>query len=256
MGKVFVTKEIKIIEGEAASSLINEKNELQYFEDGVGIKKIDRERWDEAQYYERKTWCVSSVDATTDRNEEHLNNFNNYQLLYYILGDNLSVIELGCGAFTNLRYILPIIKKRVSSIHLLDPLINDYILNSPNCTYKNGVLMNCPVKIFNTPIEEFIVSQKYDLVVMINVLDHCYDIDVIFEKIFTMLNKSGVLVFNERAYKSEQIKESIETIYDAGHPIRLTEEYLNNKLSPYKSLYFKEFTTDNVIDKYLILQHE
>ncbi len=61
---------------------------------------------------------------------------------------------------------------------------------------------------------------------MINVLDHCYDIDIVFEKILTMLNKNGILVFNERAYKSEQIKESILTIYDAGHPIRLTEEYL------------------------------
>ena len=255
--KIFVNKEIEIIKGFEASALIDEKNELKYFEEGIGIKKIDKDRWAEAQYYERKTWCNSPAKGMiTDRNEEHFNNFNNYQLLYYVLGNDLSVIELGCGAYTNLRYILPIIEKRVSSVHLLDPLINDYILNSPNCTYKNGVLMNCPVKIFDTPIEEFTVSQKYDLVVMINVLDHCYDIDIVFEKILTMLNKNGILVFNERAYKSEQIKEAIETIYDAGHPIRLTEEYLNNKLSPYKSLYSKEFTTGNVIDKYLILQHE
>lgn len=40
--KIFVNKDIEIITGPRASLLIDQKNELQYYEDGVGIKKIDK----------------------------------------------------------------------------------------------------------------------------------------------------------------------------------------------------------------------
>ena len=250
--KIFVTKDIEIIQGSKAASLIVQKNELKNYEEGIGVIKIDKSRWTEAQYYEKKTWCEQSRGMDTDRNEEHLYNFNKYETLDTVLQDGLSVIELGCGPYTNLRYILPAITKRVDSVYLLDPLIDDYLLNSPNCTYKNS-LAGHPVITFNTPIEEFKVSRKYDLVVMINVLDHCFDIDLIFKKVWGMLKKNGVLVFNERAY-IKGVKESIENIYDAGHPIRISQEYLNSKLSAYKTLYSKELIVNNVINKYLILQ--
>lgn len=252
--KIFVNKDIEITEGAKASPLIAGKNELQYYEEGVGIRRIDKDRWREAQHYERKTWCDSqSKTMVTDRNEEHLRNFNNYEILNTVLDDGLSVIELGCGPYTNLRFILPTITKRVDSIHLLDPLINDYLLNSPNCTYKNG-LAGHPVITFNTPIEEFESDRKYDLVVMINVLDHCFNIDLIFKKISGMLKDNGVLVINERAYVGAELKRSIENIYDAGHPIRISDEYLNSKLKGYRPLYSNEIIANNIINKYLILQ--
>ena len=250
--KIFVTKEIEIIQGSQAAPLIENENELKNFEEGIGIKKIDKDRWLEAQYYERKTWCEQSRGMDTDRNEEHLYNFNSYKILDSVLSDDLSVIELGCGPYTNLRYILPAITKRIASVHLLDPLINDYLLNSPNCTYKNGMAGH-QVKTFNTPIEEFKTDQKYDLVVMINVLDHCFDIDLIFKKVWGLLKKNGVFLFNERGYR-DGLKKSVEDIYDAGHPIRISDEYLNDKLKTYKPLYSKEIITGNVINKYLILQ--
>jgi 2-polyprenyl-3-methyl-5-hydroxy-6-metoxy-1,4-benzoquinol methylase len=257
MGKIFVNKEIEVTEGESASKLISEKNEIKFFEEHIGIKKIDKPRWLEAQYYERKTWCDSARSMITDRNEEHQKNFDNYKLLPSILRNDLSVIELGCGPYTNLRLILPSIKKSIDCIDLLDPLINDYMLNSPNCTYKNKILgFLYPVNIFNTTIEEFKNPRKYDLVVMINVLDHCFDVDLVFEKISNIMNEDGILLLGERVYKGKDLKESIENTYDAGHPIRISEEYFNNKLSLFKVLYSKEFISNNVIDKHLILQNK
>lgn len=254
--KVFVSKDIEITRGTGAESLIRQKNESKYFEPGVGIKKIDLERWQEAQYYERKTWCASpSMELISDHNEEHLIHFNNYESIDD-LGDNLSVIELGCGPFTNMRFILYRIGKRVESVSLLDPLINDYIQSAPNCTYKNGELAGKKIKTFAMPIEEFVAPEKYDVVVMINVLDHCFDIDLIFEKISAMLNEGGILVFMERAYDESVLKQSLETIYDAGHPIRITEAYLENKIKSYKTLYRNEFISDFLIYKYLILKNE
>ena len=257
MGKIFVNKEIEVIKGEDASRLINEKNEMKFFEDGIGIKKIDKIRWLEAQYYERKTWCNSAAKAMiTDRNEEHQKNFDYYKILPSILENDLSVIELGCGPYTNLRFILPSIRKSIDCVDLLDPLINDYMLNSPNCTYKNSILGIYQVNTFNTSIEEFKNTRKYNLVVMINVLDHCFDMDLVFEKISDIIREDGILLLEERVYKGKDkaLKESIENTYDAGHPLRISEEYFNSKLSLFKPLYSREFIRDNVIDKYLILQ--
>jgi len=156
-----------------------------------------------------------------------------------------------------LKLILPLLtlKKNIATIDLLDPLIKDYLLYSPNCTYKSGLIghnVNC----IGSTIEEFFVYRKYDVVVMINVLDHCFNIDLIFEKIYEMMNEGALLVFSEKVRKNdEDIKNSLTDIYDAGHPIRISENYLNDKLKSYKILYLKQFLCKReTMIKYLILQ--
>ena len=129
MKKIYIDKDINIFEGSRAEQLITEHNDKKYLVENIGILKVDASRWNEAQCYERKTWCDSPAkNMGTDRNEDHEKNFGGYEQLNFSLPNTpLRIIELGCGPFTNLRLMLTKMFKTISRIDLLDPLIEDYI---------------------------------------------------------------------------------------------------------------------------------
>ena len=256
MKKIYVNKEIEIFDGADAEVMFSNKNDVANFKETIGINCVDKNRWKEAQYYEKKTWCESNGKyCMDDRNNVHFINFDSYKILPSIVKNDCNVIELGCGPYTNLRSILPILRKNIINLDLLDPLTNDYILTSPNCSYKSGTLNFTKVKTYPYAIEEFKPERTYDLVVMINVLEHCYDVDKIFEKIQDMLNPGGIFVFGDRFYADNVIKDLVENVYDAGHPIRLSTGYIQKKLENFDVLYSNDVEDEyNSIDKYCILQ--
>jgi SAM-dependent methyltransferase len=228
----FVDENINIFEGDVALKKIADKNDKKYLIEDVGIPKVTQERWEEAQHYERKTWCDSPAKGmATDRNEFHENHFGGYkQINFSITNDDLRVIELGCGPFTNLRLILPQIYRRIKSIDLLDPLINDYIQHTVNCTYKTGNLGGLKANIISSPIENFEIPHKYDLVVMINVIEHCFDVDVIIQKIADMIETGGIFIFHDKFLLKENVNEIHDRYYDSGHPLKLTYKYVEEQI--------------------------
>jgi SAM-dependent methyltransferase len=240
MKKIFVDKEINIFSDDLAEKMIKEKNESKYLIND-SIMVVDQERWEEAQNYEKKTWMVSNRHVSDDRNYEHYQRFNSYKSLIEYQKNNRieSVIELGCGPFTNVRTILDILPE-LKKIDLLDPLLDDY-LTHPNCFYKNKKIVQLDVTTYSIPIEKFVTTKKYDMVLMNNVLEHCYDIHKIFEVIINILNNNGVLVFSDVYFKSEDLKKMLVEVYDAGHPLKLSESFLNDFLGNFESLYVKDF---------------
>jgi len=238
MNKQFVDKNINIIRGDEALELIKAKNDKEFLEDGV-IKKVSLERWKEAQEFERNTWCVSNARGmSTDRNEDHMKGFGGYsQLNLHLQNDNLKLVELGCGPFTNLRLIIPSIYKSIKQVDLLDPLINDYIKHTVNCTFKGGYLSGRKVNLIESGIEEFETEEQYDIVVMMNVLEHCRDIDIIFEKIKKMMHSNSLFLFHDVSVEDDTANEILTNQYDAGHPILLTDSYLKSKISEFKVIY-------------------
>ena len=178
MSKLFIDRDINVSQGYIADKLIKEKNDSRYLENNA-ILKVDRSRWNDAQHYERKTWMEMGTGLSDDRNYEHYESFDSYKsLIEYQSSYKISkAIELGCGPFTNIRTILPFMKD-LEEIHLLDPLLNDY-LNHANCRYKNKQMGSIKTKVFPIPIEEFNEDEKYDMVIMNNVLEHCFDINII-----------------------------------------------------------------------------
>jgi SAM-dependent methyltransferase len=230
MEKIFVDKDIKIFRGEEASKLLSGKNDSKFLEDG-DVKKVDDDRWKEAQDYERNTWCFSEARVmSTDRNEDHKKNFGGYSQLNFLIQNNpIKTIELGCGPFTNLRLIIPELAKSISEITLLDPLLNDYIKHTKHCAFKNGSLMGKKTRFVNSAIEDFEVDQKYDLIVMINVLEHCKDIDLIFQKILEMMHEDSIFLFNDVAYREEDIEKLLSNYWNCGHPIILSQKILRQK---------------------------
>jgi len=236
MNKQYTDKNITVHTGMNAEQLLNTKNDSIYIEDG-SILKVDSDRWDEAQFYERKTWMEQCLMLNDDRNYDHYHHFNSYSsIIEYQKKHKINnVIELGCGPFTNLRTMIHYIED-VKEIHLLDPLLSSY-LTHPNCPYKNGQLGQHKVKTYSTPIESFIPEVKYDLVLMNNVLEHCYDIPVIFDKIYDMLNEGGLFVFGDVYFMKRDIIELSTILYDSGHPLRLSKEYMDDYLSKYEPIF-------------------
>jgi len=236
MKKIFVDKEIKVLQGEEAEKMLNIKNDSKYLKDNA-IMSVSYDRWLEAQYYEKKTWMSDNRHISDDRNYHHHQKFDSYiELVNYKKTNKIDkIIELGCGPFTNLRTILNILED-VKEIHLLDPLLDEY-LTHPNCFYKDKKISNKQVQTHSTPIEEFNVIEKYDMVLMNNVLEHCYDINKIFDKINEILNQNGLLIFSDVYYKNDEADKMVYEVYDSGHPLKLSENFLNNFLNNFNVLY-------------------
>jgi hypothetical protein len=133
---IFISKERKFIVGDEAQKEIEKHNDAIYFRRDKGVMFVSKERWEEAQYFEKSTWMVDNLRASNDSNTLYEKHFDNYRQISGMRFDN--AIELGCGPFTNMRIIAR--HTDIGRVHLLDPLINDY-LSHPNCFYNGGCLM-------------------------------------------------------------------------------------------------------------------
>lgn len=254
---LYIDEHRRIIQGEAALPLIVNRNEERFFEAGKGIVCVDEKRWEEAQRYERLTWTRDGRFAADDRNEYHLKNFANYVAIrdrHFSNG-----IELGCGPFTNFRLILQTCQ--VDNVSLLDPLIPSY-LSHPFCAYPKskigGVLrpslllrdLRYPstflrnrrnvfqvggwfgrtVSLFPVTIEDFLTTAKFDLVIMINVLEHCRDANAVLGQILRLLLPGGTFIFADVAWDSDDVQRTVPISYDAGHPLRISSSFINEFL--------------------------
>tara|TARA_R110000796_G_scaffold89145_2_gene192599 strand:- start:3027 stop:3824 length:798 start_codon:yes stop_codon:yes gene_type:complete len=225
--------------GVEAERLVKLHGDKQYL-NKYGVSNVSRERWNTAQSYERSEWMERGTFLSDDRNLFHKEVFDGYDSLTDV--DAKSFIELGCGPFTNARVILEKFPN-IEQITLLDPLANDY-LNHANCTYKKSRLnvgrSEIDVNLIASSIEDSNIKDTFDVVVMINVLEHCFDIPKIFDVVDEILNKDGIFIYADVQFDIETIQKITEFKYNAGHPIRLTEEYIGNILdTKYTQLFSK-----------------
>lgn len=223
--------------GREASDRLSQGSDEKYIT-SEGILTVDRQRWEAAQRYELSEWLVRASFANDDRNYFHKSTFEDYASLDF--KDSIeSFVELGCGPFTNARVILQKFPN-VKDITLVDPLADQYMSNHNNCTYKDSRLEGKSVKVISKPIEDLEQDKKYDMVVMINVLEHCFDIPAILEKVNNILSENGCFIYADVQFDKEVVDRLAKTKYNAGHPIRITKEYMNNYLETnYTTLFSK-----------------
>lgn len=262
---IFIDEHINIYEGKQAAAHLRAKTGTDVPDPEYGVTQVGNTRWQEAQRYERRSWLEKGRWGVTDRNEHHQVRFANYVSLS---GRKFKRgIELGCGPFTNLRLILE--HCAIEQIYLLDPLISDYRAH-PFCRYQHGRLggifsdnlARLPVYLRHprgflqnkindwkiggwfgrslvlesSMIEAYQPDQRFNLVVMINVLEHCQDAMAVLNKIDELLTPDGVLVFHERLYQAREVERVANVIYDAGHPLRVAQpvidEFLDHHFIP------------------------
>jgi SAM-dependent methyltransferase len=254
MKPYFIDKNINILTGNKALDALSKENDENFLSDDKGVIKVSSERWKKAQYCERKHWLEIGLKSNDDRNQYHSKIFNNYENIKNEVFDN--VLEIGCGPFTNLRIIAKFCK--IKECSLLDPLVFDY-LEHPFSSYNKDYLFsesfpllgkivskifpnyykfylkNLSQKIIinellNIPVEKLPLTKKYDLVTMINVIEHCYDIQKIFQNILEITKKGSYFIFSDKLYNHTQISKEIKIGYDAAHPLKVDKQVVETFL--------------------------
>ena len=246
----FVDESHNIAVGHQATQKLQSKNDKRCLQEGQGIIEVDMERWEEAQRYERRSWMGSyGLKAREDRNSEHERHFENYAAIRGKYFHN--TIEIGCGPFTNIVRILKHVQ--CENLTLLDPLIDDYLAH-PYCTYKRkrlGGWFGKRVQTVTLPVENFATNQVYDLVVVINVLEHCFSMPHFFKRIISLTASNGILVFHDKLVPASIAPALIDNVYDAGHPLRVIENLTLEFLSEnYVELYGKRVSISSPIGKF------
>ena len=187
---------------------------------------ISAERWEEAQRYEATCWLERYRTATDDREREHAARFDGYRAL---AGNTYAhAIELGCGPFTQIRRIL---RGGVDAeeLTLVDPLLDRYE-ELPNCSYLRLARGRRLIRYASTLEDLRVPARGYDLVVSINVLEHCRDSEACLDTLRTLARKGGTIVISEPGIARADLDEVLAKTKDAGHPIRVADDRLHRDI--------------------------
>lgn len=224
---IWIDSPTNIQTNEQALELLKQKNDLKFWTD-QGALKVTEERWKEAQKFERTGWLETWAHAASDRQAEHSEAFEHYRTLPYDLGD---MLEIGCGPFTQSFTILD--GHTARSVTLQDPLIYDYRLFHPNCTYKDNAFRGRILNLLAGPAEGLWLKEVFDTIVCINVLEHVQDVKLVMDNIYDALKPNGILIFGERDHDDYDPNR----LYDIGHPIRMKSNVILNYAERFHVLY-------------------
>jgi len=265
----FIDENITIFTGDQAVKKLNEENDQQYFKSGEGVAVVSEERWRKAQACEKNHWFVRGIKTSDDRNYYHARNFNNYSDLKDKTFN--SVLEIGCGPFTNARVIAKFCN--IKNVTLLDPMVLDY-LKHPFCSYDKNYLYSqysvilgkvirkfFPfafkpyrsllsrktkiVQLLNIPAEKIAGTEEYDLVIMVNVIEHCYNADTLFQNILNITASGSYLIFEDKLFENNEIKKALRNSYDAAHPLKVDKEMIDGFLSKHFTTVYKRVQSNS-----------
>jgi len=275
MKPLHIDDDVTIRTDEEARRALATENDTAYISARAGITRVPLERWQKAQKAEHKHWMVRSRHVSNDRNDIHMAMFDSYASLRNRRFAH--ALELGCGPFTNLSLIANLCQ--IESVSLLDPLIESY-LKHDFCNYTRDRLYvrrggldallratlgrawpglyrllvrglfpprSIPIRQqFALPIEQMPTPQTAaDLLVIINVIEHCYDIETVFRSILAALAPDGWLVFHDRYYDHEQVAQSVRHWYDAAHPLKVDRHVLDSFLQTHFEPVYQRIDTEH-----------
>ncbi len=86
-----------------------------------------------------------------------------------------------------------------------------------------------PIKsLISSPIEKMSVSENFDLCIMINVIEHCYNLDLVFNKILSILKPGGIFVFHDKLYDGSYVAAESKFKFDAAHPLKPAKQKIED----------------------------
>jgi SAM-dependent methyltransferase len=267
---IFIDENINILTDNQAIEALSRENDQKFFNKEKGVVKVSLERWKKAQECEKKHWMVKGIKSATDRNEYHFQQFNRYKDIENKKFD--SMLEIGCGPFTNSRIIAGVCK--INNCSLLDPLLMNYV-NHPFCSYDQRYLYSeifpligkvtrklfsfafksyqkilaQKIKIkdlFNIPAEQMTTNSTYDLVAMINVVEHCYDAELVFQNILQITHKGSYFLFEDKFYTAETTNNMVRMNYNAAHPLQVDRKVIENFLDKNFEVVYKRIQTNSL----------
>jgi SAM-dependent methyltransferase len=184
----------------------------------MGVHKVPEERWKQAQAWELDVWKMHQ-SLEDDWNKWWAVKFDGYGFLPSNLG---KVIELGCGPFTNVRIIL--IGRTAKLVVCSDPLALQY--TAMPLTWLSKAQAEGQVQVDDNPIEKCpFAPRTYDLVVMINVLDHVQNLKKCMRTAVGLVRRGGIFLLGQDLSNEEDIEKTKD---DVGHPIKVAQEDLEH----------------------------
>lgn len=210
--------------------------------------KVSRERWADAQRWEctywtakdkvRRQWhralawrllsCLGLKPAYRgdDWNQWWCDQFNGYR---FLPAQVENAVELGCGPYTNLRLIQSQVRMR--HLFLSDPLMRTYV------TFRHTFVAEMARRglaiLDDHPAEDCPFAEAYfDLVVMINVLDHVMDARRCLRVATTLAKPGGFILIGQELSDDEDARRVAQTIVEHGHPIKIKHEWMDEILAP------------------------
>lgn len=199
---------------------------------------VDEERWQEAQRWELAFWSGRQHGwkryvfrivgplyrllrperaAGDDDNVWWQEVFDAYAFLPKDVGD---YIELGCGPYTNTRLVLK--GREAQRVVCSDPLAAAYVQFPDRWLSKAAAAGE--VEIDTHPIEDCPYPPgSFDVVVLINVLDHVRDAALCLETAIGLLRPGGYFIFGQDLADPASAGRPEYAWYEQGHPLRVTE---------------------------------
>jgi len=212
----------------------------------VLTEKVDHDRWRDAQKWEEahwirsqharakygKNWIWRAMHAAglvdkyrgDDWNLWWKKQFGDYRFLPRNLNN---AIEVGCGPYTNIRYIIPTC--RPDHLFLSDPLIKTYV------QFKLAFTADAYRKAFcildDHPLEEIPYRDNFfDLAVMINVLDHVRDATLCMENLIRIIKPGGWIIIGQDLTNEEDLDVLSKDPGLVGHPIKISHDWFSPHL--------------------------
>ena len=111
----------------------------------------------------------------------------------------------------------------------MDPLIKDHP-DHPHYTYRTGSLLGVPIETVAIPIEGFNTVERYELVEMANILENCFNVPSILQRILQCLKPGGVFVFGDNMFRPKRLEVLLTHQFYEHHPIRVTESLVTGFL--------------------------
>jgi SAM-dependent methyltransferase len=200
--------------------------------------KVSEERWKQAQEFELNSWRRQNrwlqplaylITRRTyhkpgdDWNHWWAQHFDNYRFLPQTMHD---AVELGCGPYTNIRLMLE--RCQMDHVFCSDPLAKHY--TTLRYSWLKKALKQKLIVIDDHPIEDCPFRDDFfDLVVLINVLDHVRDAVLCLQQAIRITKPGGIIIVGQDL---TNVEDSIKTGDDVGHPIRMEAQDLDRQLLP------------------------
>lgn len=207
---------------------------------------VERERWGQAQSWEEAFWIRTEKTRARygknliwrmlswvglkprfrgdDSNLWWKEKFSQYSFLPATVGN---AVELGCGPYTNMRHILGVCTP--GHLVLSDPLIKTYV-NFP-LTFVHHAYRTAFCMLDDHPAEDCPFADGYfDLVVMINVLDHVRDADACLRAASRITAPGGFLILGQELSDAHDADAMKDDPGQVGHPIRVDHHWMDERL--------------------------
>lgn len=165
-----------------------------------------------------------------DYNQWWKKQFQNYDFVPELVENAL---EVGCGPYTNVRLILE--RSRFRHLVLSDPLIRTYV--DFKLTFVSEMYRRAACTLDDHPLEELPYRAGYfDLVVMINVLDHVRDARLCMDNLIAVTKPGGLVIIGQDLTNDDDLVALKNDPGAVGHPIKIDAEWfapwLNSGFDP------------------------